>query len=116
MFALFEQIRHAGGQLIVAGNRSPENQGLRLVDLVSRLSSGLVYPIDGLTDEQSFEAVKLRVKTRGLRVDDDVVRYLLNRTTRSASELFELLDSIDKASLIEKRRITIPFLQKFLKG
>ena len=116
LFALFEQIRHARGRLIVAGRRAPENLGLKLVDLISRLSSGLVYPIQGLGDEQFFEALKLRASARGLTIADDVVKYLISRSTRSAVELFELLDSIDKASLIEKRRITIPFLQQFLKS
>ena len=116
MFALFEQVRHAKGQLVIAGDRSPENLGVRLVDLVSRLGSGLVYPVQGLTDEQCIEAVKLRAHSRGLKIDNEVVRYLLNRSTRDTKHLFDLLDSIDKASLIEKRRITIPFLQKFLKA
>lgn len=114
LFALFEQIGHAGGQLLIAGHRAPEQMGFELVDLVSRFGSGLIYPLQRLSDEQCFEAVKLRARDRGFRMDDEVVRYLLSRTSREPGEVFELLDAIDQASLIEKRRVTIPFLHRFL--
>ncbi len=114
LFTLFEQIRHSGGELLVAGDRAPDKMGFELFDLVSRLGSGLIYPVQALSDEQCFEAIKLRAKVRGLRIDDEVVRYLLARSSREPSKLFELLDTIDQTSLIEKRRITIPFLQKFI--
>lgn len=114
LFTLFEQVRHHGGQLLIAAEQSPERCGFQLPDLISRLSSGLVYALRELTDEQRFEAVKLRASIRGLSISDDTVRYLLSRSSRDNSELFSVLDQLDRASLIEKRRITIPFLQKLI--
>ena len=111
IFALFERIKHAGGKLIASAIQPPESCDFELNDLVSRLNSGLVYPLHPLTDAQHFDAIKLRANQRGLRISDDVVKYLLSRSSRDTSELFQLLDRIDKASLIEKRRITIPFLK-----
>ena len=114
LFALFERVKANGGQLIISSNKPPESSGFELVDLVSRLASGLVYPLYALSEDQQFQAIKLRANQRGLRIADDVIKYLLSRSTRDTNELFSLLDKIDKASLIEKRRITIPFLQSLL--
>lgn len=111
LFALFEQIRHARGRLIVASTAAPENSGLQLRDLVSRLSSGLIYPVQPLSDEGMAEAVKLRANARGMRISDDVARYLLRRISRDPLVVFALLDELDQAALREQRRITIPFLQ-----
>lgn len=116
LFTLFEQIKHAGGQLIVSASQAPENAGFLLRDLISRLSSGLIYPIHSLNEEQQLAALKMRASQRGLSISDETVRYLITRSSRDSSELFSILDRIDKASLVEKRRITIPFLQALLKN
>jgi len=82
--------------------------------LVSRLSSGLIYPLQELNEDQQFEVIKMRAKHRGLSIGDDVVRYILSRSARNTGELLAILDKIDHASLVEKRRVTIPFLQRVL--
>jgi len=76
----------------------------------------LVYPVKALNEEEQFDAIKLRANHRGLSISDESVKYLLSRSSRDSSALFELLDKIDKVSLVEKRRITIPFLQSLLKS
>lgn len=115
LFTLFEQIKHAGGQLLIAGQQAPQHSDFSLRDLVSRLSSGLVYALHELNEEQQFEALKLRANHRGLVISDNTVRYLLSRSSRDTSELFDILDRIDQASLVEQRKVTIPFLQALLK-
>ena len=115
LFTLFEQIKHADGRLLISALKAPDNCGFELTDLVSRLSSGLVYPLHALSEEQQFEALQLRANHRGLMISDESVRYLLSRSSRDTSELFDILDRIDQASLIEKRKVTIPFLQALLK-
>lgn len=115
LFTLFEQIKHAGGQLIISAATPPDLSGFVIKDLVSRLSSGLIYPLHELTDEQRFDALKMRAKHRGLSISDDAVRYLQSRSSRDTGELFGVLELIDHASLVEQRRVTIPFLQNLLK-
>ncbi|MFT5571825.1 MAG: DnaA family protein [Cryomorphaceae bacterium] len=116
LFTLFEQIKHAGGQLLVSSTQPPEQAGFALRDLVSRLSSGLIYPLLDLNEEQQLEAIKLRASQRGLSISDETVKYLISRSSRDTSELFAILDKIDQASLVEKRRITIPFLQSLFRA
>jgi len=114
LFTLFEQIKHSGGLLLVSANQPPDASGFVIRDLVSRLSSGLIYALRELSDEQRFEAIKMRAQQRGLSMNDDVVKFLVSRATRDTADLFSILDRIDKASLAEKRRVTIPFLQDLL--
>ncbi len=114
LFTLFEQIKHASGQLVVTALQAPAASSFIIPDLVSRLSSGLIYPIQTLDDEQRFLALKMRANHRGLVIGDDVLRFLLSRVSRDTAKIFALLDQVDKASLVEKRKITIPFLQSLL--
>lgn len=115
LFTVFEQIKHAGGQLLVSAVNPPEQSGFVIRDLISRLSSGLIYPIYDLSQEQQLAAIKMRASQRGLSISDDTVKFLISRSSRHTGELFEILDKIDQASLVEKRRITIPFLQSLFK-
>jgi DnaA family protein len=115
IFALFERIKHADGRLLVTATQPPEQSGFGLRDLVSRLSSGLIYPVHSLSDEQMLSALALRAEQRGLSVTTDVFKYLLSRMSRDTSAIFGLLDDIDRASLAEQRRVTIPFIQQLLK-
>ena len=116
VFTLFEQIKHAGGQLVLASSQPPETSGFVIRDLISRLMSGLIYGLHPLTEEQQLDAIKMRANQRGLLISDDTVKFLLKNSSRDNRELFNILEEIDKASLVEKRRITIPFIQSLLKS
>ena len=114
LFGLFERIKQAKGALVTTANQRPDKAGFKLPDLISRLSSGMIYALNALNDEQRHQALKMRAQYRGLKMNDETIRFLLTRMPRSNKEVFSLLDKIDTASLIEKRKITIPFLQKIL--
>ncbi len=116
LFTLFEQIKHAGGRLIVSAKQAPDASDFGIRDLVSRLSSGLIYPLQELNDEQRLQALKMRADHRGLSINDDVLKFLVSRLSRDNNDLFSFLDKMDKVSLAEKRKITIPFLQGLLSG
>ena len=51
---------------------------------------------------------------RGLELPDDVARFLLARTSRDQGELVSVLDRLDRASLAQGRRVTIPFVKQTL--
>ncbi len=116
LFALFEQVKHSSGRLLISAERTPDKCGFKLKDLISRLSSGLIYPLRDLSEEQQYQALKLRANHRALVISDKTFRYLLSRSSRDTSELFAILDRIDKTSLEERRKVTIPFLQAFLES
>ena len=114
LFSLFEQVKASAGLLLLSAAQAPSACGFALPDLVSRLASGLVYPLRALNEPEQFAIVKSHAKRRGLPMSDEVVRYLLNRASRDTRELLHLLDKIDHLSLVEQRRITIPFLREVL--
>lgn len=114
-FHLFNRIRENKRRLLVAANTPPMNLNLKLADLKSRLSWGVVYHLHELNDDQKLAALQLRASHRGLELSDQVGHFLLNRCSRNMSELFELLEILDKASLTEQHRLTIPFVKHILK-
>lgn len=114
IFHFFNRVKEAGSKLIVAANNSAVNLDIGLADLKSRLSWGLTYHLHPLDDKEKVTVLKHRAEQRGFDLSDKVAAYLLNRATRDLSELVALLDQLDYASLAEQRKLTVPFIKKFL--
>lgn len=111
---LYNRLREAGVPLRAAGVVAPTALGLTLADLVSRLSWGAVYHLQGLDDYDKATALCLRARSRGLNLPEEVAHYLLRRQPRDNISIFSLLDYLDHASLAAQRRLTIPFVRSVL--
>lgn len=114
LFYLFNRIRAAGHQLLVASRYPPNALPLKLLDLQSRLTWGVTYQLQPLDDEALLGALQLRAKKRGLELSNEVGNFLIRRCVRKMSDLYSLLDKLDKASLAAQRRLTIPFIKSVL--
>ena len=114
IFDLYNRVLEQNKCLLVSGDESAQQLGITLPDLVSRLSWGLTEQVKPLDDEEKSAALKYRAMQRGLLLTDDAVRFLLNRASRDMTSLLETLDVLDKASIREQRKITIPFIKDVL--
>ncbi|WP_299495303.1 DnaA inactivator Hda [uncultured Shewanella sp.] len=116
IFDLYNRlIEQAHSALIVSAKVSPTDSGFVLPDLVSRMQWGLNYQLQPMADEEKLAALQRRSAMRGLQLPDDVGRFLLNRLARDLRTLFDVLDRLDKASLIHQRKLTIPFVKEMLR-
>lgn len=112
LFHLYNRIKDKEeGLLIISGNHAPSNLPLKLADLRSRLSWGLVYQLHELADEDKIVTLKRQAAKRGIDLPDSVAQFLLNRCSRNMHDLQQLLNRLDDASLAAQRKITIPFVK-----
>ncbi len=115
LFNLYNRVRDNGEcRLIVSAHQPLASLGLRLPDLLSRLSWGLVYQVQAMTDEEKLQALKQRADSRGFELPDEVANYLLRHYQRQTAALFDLLERLDQRSLAEQRRLTIPFVKQVI--
>lgn len=114
--SLYEAVRQAGGNLVVAASRPPAELGLGMPDLVSRLSAGGVFRLTPLDDAGKRRVLVERSRQRGFDIPEPVIEYIMRHHARDTGALLHLLDRIDSASLSRHRRITIPFLRQLLAG
>jgi len=115
LFDLYNRVQETGGKLIVSADNAPGQSTFNLPDLASRLSWGLSYHVNSMSDEDKLTAMQRRAESRGLMLADDVARFLFNRLDRDLRTLFDTLDRLDKASLQAQRKLTIPFIKETLK-
>ncbi|NLY12022.1 MAG: DnaA regulatory inactivator Hda [Gammaproteobacteria bacterium] len=114
LFHAFNRLRDSGKQLLIAADAPPRELSIKLPDLQSRLSLALVFQLHELSDDDKLRALQLRASRRGLRLSDEVGRFILARSVRSMTVLFDTLEQLDHASFQAQRKLTIPFLKEAL--
>lgn len=114
IFHLFNRIYDSGGNILFAAHTLPKAIPIQLPDLVSRLTWGIVYPLQPLSDSEKLAALIMRAKRRGMGLTEEVGKYILTHCPRQMNTLFAALEALDKASLAAQRRLTIPFIKEVL--
>lgn len=114
LFHLFNRIQAQKGRLLIAADVAPKYLSFSLLDLKSRLNWGVTYQLHRLTDEQKVVVLQLRAQHRGLQLNKTVGQFLLSHCSRDMNELYAILEKLDQASLVEQRRLTIPFVKQVL--
>lgn len=115
LFNAINAARDAGGTVLAAGNAPPAQLALR-EDLKSRLAWGLVYHVKPLTDAEKALTLHGEAARRGLKLSDEVVWYLLTHVRRDLRSLIALLDRIDRASLEQRRAVTLPLVRELIRN
>lgn len=116
LFAAYNQLKDAGKRIVFASHQSPKNLSFLLPDLRSRVLSGPVFQLQALNDDDKIGALQLQAHRLGMNMPLDVAQYIVNHTERNLGYLFKLLEHLDRETLVQQRRLTIPFVKQVLKA
>ena len=72
------------------------------------------FQLQLLSDEEKQAALQLAANQRGFELPNSVAQFILTHCARQQGELFQLLIKLDEASLVAKRKLTIPFVKQIL--
>ncbi len=114
LFHLFNKIKDQGTTLIISAPCAPTQLTNQLADLKSRLCSGLIFKLNHLHDEDKIKTLQQRAQSRGLKLTTEASQFILHNMPRDLTTLFATLDTLDKASLVHQRKLTIPFIKSII--
>jgi len=114
LFHLHNRLHDAGRRVCYSASDIPDAWPAMLPDLRSRLNQCTRIPLDTLDDAGRGEVLRRRAMRRGLQIDPAAIDWMLRRLDRDLINLTELIDHLDRASLAEQRRVTVPFLRRML--
>lgn len=114
LFHLFNRARERDCRLLFSARQPPGQVPIQLADLRSRLSWGISLAIPLLDDPGRQALLCQLAERRGLDMPDAVARYLVERQARGMRDLLALVEQLDRASLTEQRRLSIPFVREQL--
>ncbi len=114
LFTLFNACQMNNASMLLSSISAPLELKFALPDLQSRYSSGVTYQLHELNENEKIFALKKRAEAAGIPLEDEVLNYIYLRSERNMSKLFAVLEKLDKLSLAQKRRITIPFVESIM--
>jgi DnaA family protein len=115
LFNFYNSATEHGAVLLFAAGAPPAAIRWTLNDLASRLSAATVFQMRPLDDAELARALTQRAALRGLELPGESAEYLLKRFPRDMHTLCGVLDTLDEASLVAQRRLTVPFLKEVLR-
>ena len=116
LFNLINHARISGQRLLFSANKNPRDLVCSLPDLSTRLVWGSSYQLPELNSKEKALLLKQRAQQRGFNLDDRVIDYIYKRYPRDIDSLLHILDRLDKESLRQKSKITIPFAKQVLES
>ncbi len=114
LFHFHNRVKAQGASVLYTARETVAALPTGLPDLRSRLAQCTQWSLPRADDKLRGAILQGKAQSRGLSLDDAVVAYLLRRVGRDMTSLSVLLDRIDRASLAEQRRVTVPFLRALL--
>lgn len=104
-----------GHNVILAGEQSVVAWSLVTPELTKALMTVLPIKLASLNDkEEVIMALQRHAKRLGIELSQEVGNYLVKQFSNDLQELLAVLKMLDQASLVEKRRLTLPFVKKVL--
>jgi chromosomal replication initiation ATPase DnaA len=110
----FNYARENGSQLLLTSGVPPHSLPFTLPDLMSRLLALPAAHIDQPDDDLLAAAMRKQFADRQMKVDEEVVAYVLPRIERSLGEVARVVKWLDGCALAEHKDITVRFVRRML--
>jgi chromosomal replication initiation ATPase DnaA len=114
LFHLYNEVVGRGGHLLLTARASPGLWRPVLPDLRSRLQAAWNVAIEAPDDALLAAVLLKQFADRQLRVDQEVMHYVLQRMERSFAGVRRVVDLLDRASLGARRPITTALVREVL--
>ncbi len=115
-FAIFNHLHSSGKQLIFTCDRAPiELEGMH-ERLLSRFKWGLITDVAEPDFETRYEILEYMMKSDGIEMKPEVIKYLAFNITKNIRELRGALITLLAQSSIAKREVDLELAKKVLKN
>lgn len=114
LFNFYNLNRESDHQLIISAQCPPSLLPLELPDLKTRMNWGLTLKLQDLSDTERVAALTCKANNLGFEISPQVGQFLNKHYVRDLPALWDLLPKLEQATLIAKRKLTVPFLKQIL--
>lgn len=112
LFHFINEVISNNKGLMILSSQPLESIKITLPDLASRLKSFLVLEIVKPDETTTQHILTKYFSDRQVSVKAEALKYLVARLKFSYQEIARTVEKLDKASLVEQKTISIPFIKK----
>lgn len=113
-FHFYNHVLSSKGGLLLLSQTPPAHWNKSLPDLQSRLNVIPAIKIHTPDEDLLFHVIQKRFADLQLKVEDEVIQFLLKHIERSFASVHSWIEILNTAALIHKRSITIPLVRELL--
>lgn len=114
LFHLLNLVRERGDTILMTANQPPRDWGIALPDVNSRLNSLPQTTLQPPDDTLLTAILAKHFADRQVRVEPEVLQYVVTRAERSFAGIHALAGRLDATSLDAKRPITLPLVREVM--
>ncbi len=114
LFHLINRLYASGTSWVVTADLPVQELSIALPDLRSRLRQAPAFALALPEDSHREQVLAAVAARRGLSLEEEVQRYVLERGPRPMGEFLACIERLDRESLLAKRRLTVPFVRDVL--
>jgi chromosomal replication initiation ATPase DnaA len=111
---LINRAKESSHFLLFTSSATPKALPFTLPDLTSRLLALPTAEIHAPDDAVLAAALRKQFSDRQLKVEEEVIAYLLPRMERSFAHISETVEQLDREALSAQKNITVPFARRAL--
>ena len=112
---LFNFLQENNSKIMLTSKISINKLNLKLPDLKSRLLSLSQVNIGWPDDHLLSRVIIKQFLDKGVKIDIEVVEYLIKRMDRSFKSIENLVTNINYKAMEKSKKITVPFVRELLK-
>ncbi len=114
VYEAYNRLKAQGGRMVFSARLAPESLPDTRSYLTSRFQWGLTAGLGPLDDAGLERVLKKLAQDLGLEIPDAVSRFLIHRLPRDYPALKKTVDRLNRASLEQKCRVTLPWVKSLL--
>ena len=114
LFHLINFAKEKNFALLITSEKNLNEFNFEYPDLSSRLKAFMIAHLDEPDDDLLAAYIMKNFSDKQLSLSPDVIKFIIARAERSFAFIQSLINELDKKSLEEKRKITIPLVKEIL--
>lgn len=114
LFHLYNIFKEEQRSLMLTMTQAPIHRAFALPDLASRMRAAPTVAIREPDDHLISVLLVKHFSDRQLRVEENVLNYILPRIERSFEAVRDLVEVADRKAMVEKRAVSIPLVRDIL--
>ncbi|MGB0935132.1 MAG: HdaA/DnaA family protein [Alphaproteobacteria bacterium] len=114
LFHLYNNTKSAGKSMLLISARPPSAWDIQLPDLKSRIFSCPIFSIAPPDDALLQMVIAKAFADLQVAVEEDVIKYMINRIDRSFTSGQQLVSAINQYTLATHKKVTKPTIREVL--
>ena len=114
LFNLINSCLEKETRIVISSEKVARDLRIELPDLKSRISGFSAIEVPEIKEQEKILALKQAASRKGMILEEKAIKYILDHTFRSLSNLLNLIAELDAYSLEKKRKLTISLIRELL--